>query len=89
MNPTSPKKDGGNAFPVSGGATNQRGMTMRQAYKLAALQGAMQVDIFRALNGKLPLDPQKAEEDLADTCGKIADALIAEDLAHAQREEGK
>lgn len=93
----SPKKDGGNVFPhdeiqvlfekghehcaqkIMGGFS--AGLSVRQAYKLAALQGDLASQSIESGHYTNYLE-------FAKRCGEIADAMCQEDLAHAQREEG-
>jgi hypothetical protein len=67
-------KDGGNAYPFRGLADSiaaERGMTMRQRYKIAAMQ-----------SGRCP-----PGEQFSVWCGNVADAMIAEDERHSKGEE--
>jgi len=59
-------KDGGQAYP----SMEYDGMTMRQAYKIAAMQ-----------SGRCP-----PGEQFSVWCGNVADAMIAEDERHAKGE---
>jgi len=70
-----PKPTGGPAYPLSVPAECEPniGMTMRQAYKAAALQGYMAGYI-----GKTTIDP-KTDEWIAQRCAGLADAMIKED----------
>lgn len=79
--------DGGPAYPVEGFPGDSffkqvlphSGMTMRQAYKLAALQGITgRKDTFRS-----------DVVDAAAWCGEFADAMLAEDAEHAKKQEAK
>lgn len=75
--------DGGPAFPrnvhsmADNGGFPVTGLSKREWFAGMALFGVMLADIERAKNGHLPI-PEKAESDLADTCYRIADAMIAE-----------
>jgi hypothetical protein len=76
------KNDGGSAFPWYNGVDWCRsiysGMTIRQAYKMAAIQGLLAS--FRDGDAISP-DPFAT---LSDIAGKYADAMLAED---AEKEE--
>ncbi len=71
-------KDGGPAYPgtwgqfteVSGQIGTEGGMTMRQAYKLAALQGLLAIDYGPSW------------DQVVQKCGELADAMIEEDERH-------
>ena len=80
-------KNGGPVYPNQ--SSQERGlptdgMTMRQAYKLAALQGIIANDLMLDLitegNGI-------KFEFLGKTAGELADAMIAEDEAFEKRGE--
>lgn len=63
-------KNGGLAFPKFDWKSGD-GMTMRQYYKAAALQGML-------ANEAGPLNRDK-RSDVSKDCAEIADAMIAED----------
>lgn len=79
-------KDGGPAFPVVTGAIGAResdpeyniqssgGMTVRQVYKAAALQGLLANDAYG----------EEGYSKLAEWAGSQADAMLAEDEEHAK-----
>lgn len=62
------------------GAAPSQGMTMRQYYKAAALQG---------LISRVPITdesgPLISEDGAANMAGRFADAMLAEDEEHAKR----
>lgn len=75
------KNDGGQAFPVEYDGRNswkdlvrmgKQGMTMRQAYKMAALQALLLSNVTY-----IPTD--RRIKAIAEDAGKLADAMIAED----------
>lgn len=78
-----PKKDGGPAFPMTFGVDScEPGMTMRQAYKIAALQGMAQhltgqqkSDLANGIKGRMIE---------AKAAGQLADSMIEEDEAAAK-----
>jgi len=62
------------AFPTTYLHSEHEGMTMRQAYKMAAL-------------GKMNMSIHEVEEDdfypkITEICGKMADAMLKEDEEH-------
>ena len=80
-------KDGGKAFPIPSGhseqTTSTQGMTMRQYYKAKAMQaifggvGAQQV-----ADRDLRYDETNWAEVVAANASEMADAMIHEDLEH-------
>ena len=68
-------KNGGFAYPVRSVENYDPGMTMRQAYKIAALQGLFsaghQLETFN-------------KDEFAKMAGEYADAMLAEDAEHAK-----
>jgi hypothetical protein len=80
--------DGGAASPhISGDASGigvcqgEGGLSIRQYYKAAALQS---IEAFLLPYMHAPRSAQEA----AKVCGEIADAMLAEDAAFANRKEG-
>jgi hypothetical protein len=80
------KNDGGNAFPANEGGFS--GMTMRQYYKAAALQGlvaGLHEEFKVMMMGK---DGEQRmlvmAKNIGITAGSWADAMIAEDLEAAK-----
>lgn len=71
-------KDGGMAYPQS--IDLYGGMTMRQRYKIAAMQGLLASDAAD-VNPCL----HKNVEAIVGWASNYADALIAEDELHAQK----
>lgn len=70
---------GGSAFPWGNHGDRLGGMTMRQYYKAAALE-RLHIQIMRE-----PWESQNQYlKNCADTCGMLADAMLAEDAAHAK-----
>lgn len=75
-------KDGGPVYPgirvrdSNGDLRDSVGMTIRQAYKMAALSDLRLVDLVGA----------GSASSVAQLCGLIADAMLAEDEAHAKKE---
>jgi len=63
-------RDGGMAYPSG----EYDGMTMRQAYKIAALTGIMSDRSY---------DHTKVDM-IASRCSALADAMIKEDIQHAR-----
>lgn len=78
--------NGGQAFPELSEETDYGkirsvgGMTMRQYYKAAALQG---------LIARVPITeeggPMISESGASELAGRFADAMLAEDAEHAKR----
>ncbi len=82
-------KDGGPAFafsyidltkPGMRGTIVSHGMTMRQYYKAAALQGWA----AGRNNGNVFMDMSEPSR-VADACGRYADHMLAEDEEHAKK----
>ena len=76
-------KDGGPAFPISTiDGYNNSGMTMRQWYKGMAIQGMM---ANNEILERITEGSGMKFEFLAKSTGEIADAMVAEDQAHAKQ----
>lgn len=84
-------RDGGAAYPssrveLSGNVGIARretfGLTVRQAYKIAALTGCKPQ--FQFIDNKNLV--VSATEELSKYCGAIADAMLAEDTAFAKEQ---
>lgn len=82
-------RDGGSAYPNDGAWANghpESGLSIRQAYKIAALQGLLTSGKFtREVVGR----PCVADDDLqsaARIAAYVADAMLAEDAEFAARE---
>jgi hypothetical protein len=84
-------KDGGPAYPVvgmshEGGQPVEQvlcgGMTMRQAYKIAALQGLLEQ---RYNTGQTLYRGDQNPALIAKEVGELADAMLAEDEEHAKK----
>lgn len=80
------------AFPNDGkwiGCKPERGMTMRQYYKAAALTGTISQPDYRICPANRIQDPESWRKELGEEDVKyaamIADAMIAEDEEHARR----
>lgn len=99
---TAPSQVGGKgdepAFPVPNDANvnGQSGLTIRQYYKAAALQGlcansahdANAEPLLSWLTCSSASDPQAHRMTwLPELAGKLADAMLAEDAAHASKQE--
>ena len=89
-------KDGGPAYPAeydkhytfNGEPLGTSGMTMRQAYKMAVTTGVVMASFTNESMASFMMDEGGGPEPLAEIIGKIADALLAEDEAHAEKDEG-
>lgn len=81
---TAPSQVGGKgdepAFPVPNDANvnGQSGLTIRQYYKAAALTGIISAGVGSG---------QNLHENIAHVVAKYADAMLAEDAAHASKQE--
>ena len=72
------KKNGGQVYPVlgtgmTGNLFQEDGMTMRQRYKMAALQG------YLSNGGDIDIHKEHIFQERAEMLGVIANAMIAED----------
>ncbi len=77
----STKNNGGPAFPLSESSSSvHNGMTMRQYYKAAALQGLLASPRVFTVDGN---SGDLSETETARACGLFADAMLAEDKEHA------
>lgn len=86
---TDQKKDGGPCFGHGSENGHCCGATMRQAYKLAALQGILaNPDISKAAADAKILPVDFRQHAVRAAC-LVADLSIAEDESHEQREKGK
>lgn len=74
-------KDGGPAFPDD---RSQVGMTLRQYYKAAALQGIMANADF-LVSVRENAKGHSADIIIAANAGQLADAMLAEDEEHAKK----
>ncbi len=80
-------KDGGAAFPVHKDVEmGWEGMTMRQAYKLAALQGILSSPL---LNPSFVREKSAKEQGewLRSSVSRIADIMLADDAAHEKEDK--
>lgn len=86
---SAPLIDGGPAFPGANPAYDNMwdkrvtvgGMTMRQWYKGKALPCVFNIATEACRAGGVPM----GKEEIANRCGLIADAMLAEDEEHAKR----
>lgn len=77
-------KDGGPAYPTTLPGFSHPGMTMRQAYKLAALQGMVASNLYDRVANSGHVYKVPVSHLAAALAAEYADAMLVEDEAHAK-----